>query len=72
MHEHFEGKIPPGNYGAGTVMVWDYGVYEDITGNAAAAFHGGKMHIVLKGKKLEGEWILVKRQAGSGQQTDGY
>jgi bifunctional non-homologous end joining protein LigD len=59
-YEHFEGTIPPGNYGAGTVMVWDYGVYEDITGNAAAAFHSGKMHIVLKGEKLEGEWILVK------------
>ncbi len=59
-YEHFEGTIPPGNYGAGTVMVWDYGVYEDITGNAAAAFHSGKMHIVMKGKKLEGEWILVK------------
>jgi bifunctional non-homologous end joining protein LigD len=59
-YEHFEGTIPPGNYGAGTVMVWDYGVYEDITGNAAAAFHSGKMHLVLKGEKLEGEWILVK------------
>ncbi len=59
-YEHFEGTIPTGNYGAGTVMVWDYGVYEDITGNAAAAFHSGKMHVVLKGKKLEGEWILVK------------
>ncbi len=59
-YEHFEGTIPPGNYGAGTVMVWDYGVYEDISGNSAAAFHSGKMHIVLKGEKLEGEWILVK------------
>jgi bifunctional non-homologous end joining protein LigD len=66
-YEHFEGTIPHGNYGAGTVMVWDYGVYVDITGNAAAAFHSGKMHIVMKGKKLEGEWILVKdkREPGS-------
>ncbi|MDQ6623637.1 MAG: non-homologous end-joining DNA ligase, partial [Verrucomicrobiota bacterium] len=56
----FEGTIPPGNYGAGTVMVWDQGVYEDITGNAAAAFHAGKMHIVMQGEKLKGEWILVK------------
>lgn len=59
-YEKFEGTIPPGNYGAGTVMVWDYGVYEDITGNAAAAFHTGKMHIVVHGQKLKGEWILVK------------
>ncbi|MDQ2919131.1 MAG: non-homologous end-joining DNA ligase, partial [Verrucomicrobiota bacterium] len=59
-YEKFEGTIPPGNYGAGTVMVWDYGVYQDITGNDAAAFHAGKMHIVMSGQKLKGEWILVK------------
>ncbi len=59
-YEKFEGTIPPGNYGAGTVMVWDFGVYQDITGNDAAAFHAGKMHIVMEGRKLKGEWILVK------------
>ena len=56
----FEGTIPPGNYGAGTVMVWDQGEYEDLTGNPAAAFHQGKMHIIMRGKKLKGEWIMVK------------
>jgi bifunctional non-homologous end joining protein LigD len=59
-YEKFEGTIPPRNYGAGTVMVWDYGIYDDITGNAAGAFHAGKMHIVMQGTKLKGEWILVK------------
>jgi bifunctional non-homologous end joining protein LigD len=63
----FEGTIPPGNYGAGTVMVWDQGEYEDLTGNPAAAFHQGKMHVIMRGKKLKGEWILVKdrREEGS-------
>ena len=56
----FEGTIPPGNYGAGTVMLWDKGVYADITGNDASAFWAGKMHIVMQGEKLKGEWILVK------------
>ena len=56
----FEGTIPPGNYGAGTVMVWDQGEYEDLTGNPAAAYHQGKMHLILRGKKLKGEWILLK------------
>ncbi|MDB6120785.1 MAG: polymerase LigD, ligase domain protein [Verrucomicrobiaceae bacterium] len=56
----FEGTIPKGNYGAGTVMVWDQGVYEDITGNATSAYYKGKLHIVMEGKKLKGEWILVK------------
>lgn len=59
-YANFEGTIPPGNYGAGTVMVWDQGTYEDLTGNPASAYHQGKMHLVMKGKKLKGEWILVK------------
>lgn len=56
----FEGTIPPGNYGAGTVMVWDQGTYEELSGNPAAAYHQGKLHLTLKGKKLKGEWVLVK------------
>jgi bifunctional non-homologous end joining protein LigD len=59
-YEGFEGTIPAGNYGAGTVMIWDRGEYEDLTGNPAAAFHAGKMHLILRGTKLNGEWILVK------------
>lgn len=56
----FEGTIPQGNYGAGTVMVWDRGEYEDLTGDPTAAFYAGKMHVTMRGKKLKGEWILVK------------
>jgi bifunctional non-homologous end joining protein LigD len=56
----FEGTIPPGNYGAGTVMVWDHGTYEEASGNPAAAFHAGKLHLTLHGTKLKGEWVLVK------------
>jgi len=55
-YARFEGIIAPGNYGAGTVMVWDIGTYEVIDGS----FHQGKLHLVLHGKKLEGEWILVR------------
>ncbi len=66
-YANFEGTIPAGNYGAGTVMVWDQGEYEDLTGNPAAAFHQGKMHVIMRGKKLKGEWILVRdrREEGS-------
>ncbi|MBV9105905.1 MAG: non-homologous end-joining DNA ligase [Verrucomicrobia bacterium] len=56
----FEGTIPSGNYGAGTVMLWDRGEYEDVTGNPTGAFYAGKLHLVLRGTKLKGEWILVK------------
>ncbi len=59
-YAEFEGTIPAGNYGAGTVMVWDRGEYEDLTGNPTAAFYAGKLHVVMRGSKLKGEWILVK------------
>ena len=52
----FEGIIPKGQYGGGTVMVWDVGTYELIDGN----YWKGKLHIFLNGKKLKGEWVLVK------------
>lgn len=60
----FEGTIPPGNYGAGTVMVWDQGTYEDISGHPTAAFYQGKLHLVMHGQKLKGEWILLKDRKG--------
>lgn len=56
----FEGTIPPGNYGAGTVMVWDIGTYTVKETDPVHAYYAGKLHLILKGKKLNGEWVLVK------------
>jgi bifunctional non-homologous end joining protein LigD len=52
----FEGTIPAGQYGGGTVMVWDIGTYELIEGN----YWKGTLHLSLAGKKLKGEWLLTK------------
>ncbi len=59
-YARFEGTIPRGEYGGGTVMVWDIGSYEILDGNYAK----GKLHVALAGKKLKGEWVLVKRAIG--------
>jgi bifunctional non-homologous end joining protein LigD len=59
-YAQFEGTIPEGNYGAGTVMVWDTGSYEVSGGNPAQALESGKLHLILHGKKLKGEWTLVR------------
>src|SRR6476620_2264297 len=59
-YAEFEGTIPEGNYGAGTVMVWDEGSYEVEDGDPPRALEAGKLHLTLKGKKLKGEWILVR------------
>ena len=58
----FEGVIPPGNYGAGSVIVWDRGIYEviDPPGDAADAVRKGKIDITLHGFKLNGAFTLVR------------
>jgi bifunctional non-homologous end joining protein LigD len=56
----FEGTIPKGQYGGGTVMVWDIGTWELIEGN----YYKGRLHFHLEGRKLKGEWLLVKEGAG--------
>jgi bifunctional non-homologous end joining protein LigD len=52
----FEGTIPKGQYGGGTVMVWDIGTYELLGGTHAA----GNLKLRLHGKKLKGEWHLFR------------
>jgi bifunctional non-homologous end joining protein LigD len=52
----FEGTIPKGQYGGGTVMVWDIGTYELLGGN----WHTGDMKVWLHGKKLDGEWHIFR------------
>ncbi|CAD6515598.1 DNA ligase [Paraburkholderia kirstenboschensis] len=58
----FEGEIPPGNYGAGTVIVWDRGTWEPVGGaaEAARAYQAGKLKFHLHGEKLRGGWTLVR------------
>ncbi len=64
---HFEGIIPEGNYGAGTVMVWDSGTWEPL-GNAHEMLAAGDLKFRLQGKKLKGEFVLAhmrSRRPGS-------
>ncbi len=59
-YARFEGVIPPGNYGAGTVMVWDLGRYALRRGTPAKAMKSGKLSLTLHGKKLNGDWTLFR------------
>ncbi|MCW3462176.1 DNA ligase D [Chitinophaga nivalis] len=66
-YKDFEGNIPAGNYGAGAVYIWDKGTYELLGKNgtsfdkdALSAIKSGDLKIVMKGKKLKGEFALVK------------
>lgn len=67
-YKDFEGNIPEGNYGAGQVEVWDSGTYEPLEVNSKLSdekellkeLHAGSLKFILHGKKLKGEFALVK------------
>jgi bifunctional non-homologous end joining protein LigD len=56
----FEGAIPEGQYGAGEVRIWDSGTYEEIGAPLVQQIKNGKMTFILKGKKLKGEFHMVR------------
>ncbi len=60
----FEGAIPRGEYGGGTVMVWDTGTFEPLSRTPAKDLAAGKLHFTLQGRKLAGEWHLVRLREG--------
>ncbi|WP_223606610.1 DNA polymerase ligase N-terminal domain-containing protein [Chryseobacterium sp. OSA05B] len=67
-YKDFEGNIPEGNYGAGQVEVWDSGTYEPLDKDSKLSdekkllkeLHAGSLKFILHGKKLKGEFALVK------------
>jgi len=67
-YKDFEGNIPEGNYGAGQVEIWDSGTYEPLDNHSKLSdekellkeLHAGSLKFILHGKKLKGEFALVK------------
>jgi len=53
VHIDFEGEIPEGEYGAGTVSIWDGGTYDLLSE------HGRRLKLALRGRRLRGEYVLV-------------
>ena len=59
-YNQFEGVIPEGEYGGGTVMIWDRGTWEPEVKDVDAALAKGDLKFTLHGKKLRGSWVLVR------------
>ena len=58
-YANFEGVIPNGEYGAGTVMVWDKGTWKPDSSDVDSALRRGELKFTLDGGKLKGAWVLV-------------
>lgn len=67
----FEGTIPKGSYGAGTVMLWDRGTWQPI-GDAANGYAKGHLEFELAGEKLGGRWHLVRMQGKAGEKRENW
>jgi len=65
----FEGVIPEGEYGAGKVLLWDKGTYDNLKDDQSMkkAYEEGKLEFRLEGKKLKGGYALVKMKRGDDQ-----
>lgn len=60
-YARFEGTIPKGQYGGGTVMLWDNGTWESIPGkDPRKTLPEGHLHFILHGHRMKGEWILFR------------
>src|SRR5713101_1175684 len=68
-YAEFEGVIPEGQYGGGTVMVWDRGRYFVYGEQPLESLRDGKLHLVLEGEKAKGEWTLVRIRGRDGEKN---
>ncbi len=65
----FEGVIPEGEYGGGTVMVWDRGTWAPEVPDVDAALAKGDLKFTLRGAKLKGSWVLVRTRGFGGKRS---
>jgi len=68
----FEGTIPKGEYGGGTVMLWDRGTWAPIPGKSAADIEEGHLHFTLEGERMKGEWLLVRIKGRPGEKRENW
>ena len=66
---NFEGIIPQGEYGGGTVMLWDHGAWEPIE-DGAKSLRNGSLKFTLHGEKLQGKWMLVRKGGKRGENDE--
>lgn len=70
-YREFEGVIPSGQYGAGTMIIWDRGTWEPI-GEAEKGLQSGHLKFRLNGTKLQGNWVLVRMQGKAGEKQENW
>lgn len=70
-YRNFEGTIPKGEYGGGTVMLWDEGFWEPLA-DAEEGLRAGSLKFALKGRRLRGKWALIRMKAKEGEEENNW
>src|SRR6476620_5921869 len=68
----FEGSIPKGEYGGGTVMLWDRGTWEPVEGKSWRDLEKGHLHFRCDGERMKGEWLLIRLKRRPGEKRDNW
>ena len=71
-YAEFEGVIPKGEYGGGSVMLWDRGTWAPIAGKSAKDLDDGHLHFTLDGERMKGEWLLVRMKPRPGEKRENW
>lgn len=70
-YRNFEGTIPKGEYGGGTVMLWDEGYWEPYS-DVKQGLNEGSLKFILKGRRLKGKWALIRMKSKPGDKKDNW
>lgn len=68
----FEGTIPKGEYGGGTVMLWDRGSWTPVEGKSASDLVKGHLHFTLDGERMKGEWLLIRLKPKGNEKRENW
>src|SRR5690606_22365094 len=68
----FEGIIPAGEYGGGSVMLWDRGTWEPVEGKSWKDIDKGHLHFTLQGERMKGEWLLIRLKGKPGEKRENW
>ncbi|MCW1403559.1 DNA ligase D [Novosphingobium sp. MW5] len=71
-YNEFEGTIPKGEYGGGTVMLWDRGTWAPVEGKSWKDIDKGHLHFTLQGERMKGEWILFRLKPRPGEKRENW
>ena len=71
-YAEFEGTIPKGEYGGGTVMLWDRGTWAPVAGKSWKDIDKGHLHFTVQGERMKGEWILIRLKPRPGEKRENW